>query len=39
MLYTIIDVETTGRSNQITEISIFVFDGKVVVDAFLNFEM
>ena len=35
-IYTIIDVETTGRSNQITEISIFKFDGKKVIDEFTS---
>lgn len=35
-LYTIIDVETTGRSNQITEISIFKFDGETIVDEFTS---
>ncbi len=35
-LYTIIDVETTGRSNQITEISIFKFDGTKIVDEFTS---
>ncbi len=34
--YTIIDVETTGRSNQITEISIFKFDGTTIVDEFTS---
>ncbi|TYB76586.1 DNA polymerase III subunit epsilon [Bizionia saleffrena] len=34
MMYTIIDVETTGRSNQITEISIFKYDGRQIVDEF-----
>jgi len=34
MLYTIIDVETTGRSNQITEISIFKYDGRQIVDEY-----
>ena len=35
-LYTIIDVETTGRGNKITEISIFKFDGEEVVDEFTS---
>lgn len=35
-IYTIIDVETTGRSNQITEISIFKFDGTTIVDEFTS---
>lgn len=34
MTYTIIDVETTGKSNRITEISIFKFDGYTVIDEF-----
>ncbi len=36
MTYTIIDVETTGRSNRITEISIFKFDGDSVIDEFTS---
>ena len=36
MLYTIIDVETTGKTNRITEISIFKFDGNKVVDEFTS---
>ncbi|MDO6490886.1 MULTISPECIES: exonuclease domain-containing protein [unclassified Cellulophaga] len=36
MMYTIIDVETTGQTNRITEISIFKFDGKKVVDEFTS---
>ncbi|WP_430412818.1 exonuclease domain-containing protein [Kordia sp.] len=35
-IYTIIDVETTGRSNQITEISIFKFDGTTIIDEFTS---
>lgn len=35
-MYTIIDVETTGRSNQITEISIFKFDGTKIIDEFTS---
>jgi len=35
-IYTIIDVETTGRSNKITEISIFKFDGETIVDEFTS---
>jgi DNA polymerase-3 subunit epsilon len=35
-LYTIIDVETTGRSNKITEISIFKFNGTTVIDEFTS---
>jgi DNA polymerase-3 subunit epsilon len=33
-MYSIVDIETTGRSNKITEISIFVFDGVKVVNEF-----
>jgi len=36
MLYTIIDVETTGSTNRITEISIFKFDGTKVIDEFTS---
>ena len=39
MLYTVIDIETTGngyKGSKITEISIFVFDGKVVIDEFTS---
>ncbi|MEP5254252.1 MAG: exonuclease domain-containing protein [Winogradskyella arenosi] len=36
MLYTIIDVETTGKSQRITEISIFKYDGDTVVDEFTS---
>jgi DNA polymerase-3 subunit epsilon len=34
MTYTIIDVETTGRGNRMTEISIFKYDGETVIDEF-----
>ena len=37
MLYTVVDIETTGngyKGSKITEISIFVFDGKTVIDEF-----
>ncbi len=34
MIYTIIDVETTGKGNRITEISIFKYDGVIVIDEF-----
>jgi DNA polymerase-3 subunit epsilon len=37
--YTVVDIETTGngyKGSKITEISIFVFDGKVVVDEFTS---
>lgn len=33
-MYTIIDVETTGRTNRVTEISIFKYDGITVIDEF-----
>ena len=33
-MYAIVDIETTGYSNKITEISIFIFDGVAVVDEF-----
>lgn len=36
MMYTIIDVETSGTSNRITEISIFKYDGKQIVDEFTS---
>ncbi|MGC6431735.1 MAG: exonuclease domain-containing protein [Jejuia sp.] len=36
MLYTIIDVETTGKSNKLTEISIFKYDGAQVIDEFTS---
>ena len=35
-MYTIIDVETTGRTNRITEISIFKYDGTRVIDEFTS---
>lgn len=35
-MYSIIDIETTGQSNKITEISIFVFDGKKVIEEFTS---
>ncbi|MFT4849411.1 MAG: DNA polymerase-3 subunit epsilon [Sediminicola sp.] len=35
-MYTIIDVETTGQTNRITEISIFKFDGEIVIDEFTS---
>jgi len=34
--YTIIDVETSGRTNRITEISIFKYDGNTVIDEFTS---
>ena len=36
MQYTIIDVETSGRTNKITEISVFKYDGDVIVDEFTS---
>ncbi|GGD12451.1 exonuclease domain-containing protein [Hyunsoonleella pacifica] len=36
MMYTIIDVETTGKSNKLTEISIFKYDGTQVVDEYTS---
>ena len=36
MHYSIIDVETTGRSNKITEISIFKFDGTSIINEFTS---
>lgn len=36
MIFTIIDVETTGRTNRITEISIFRHNGHEVVDEFTS---
>lgn len=35
-MYTIIDVETTGQGNKITEISIFKYDGKQIIDEFTS---
>ena len=35
-MYTIIDVETTGQTNRITEISVFKFDGEKVVAEFTS---
>ncbi len=38
-LYAVVDIETTGngyKGQKITEISIFIFDGKVVVDEFTS---
>jgi len=34
--YTIIDVETSGRTNRITEISVFKYDGEIIVDEFTS---
>ncbi|WP_179007231.1 exonuclease domain-containing protein [Winogradskyella forsetii] len=36
MIYTIIDVETTGQGNRMTEISIFKYDGSIVIDEFTS---
>lgn len=36
MIYTIIDVETTGKTNKLTEISIFKYDGNKVIDEFTS---
>lgn len=36
MIYTIIDVETTGQGNRMTEISIFKYDGSSVIDEFTS---
>ncbi|MDX1470061.1 MAG: exonuclease domain-containing protein [Flavobacteriaceae bacterium] len=36
MIYSIVDVETTGRSNKITEISVFKTDGEKVIDEFTS---
>ncbi|WP_338357310.1 exonuclease domain-containing protein [Yeosuana marina] len=35
-MYTIIDVETTGQGNKITEIAIFKYDGKQIIDEFTS---
>ncbi|MBL4662999.1 MAG: GIY-YIG nuclease family protein [Flavobacteriaceae bacterium] len=35
-MYTIIDVETTGQTNRITEISIFKYNGTTVIDEFTS---
>ena len=36
IIYTIIDVETTGRGNKMTEISVFRYEGNHVVDEFTS---
>lgn len=36
MIYTIVDIETTGNGNKITEISIFKFDETTVIDEFTS---
>lgn len=33
-MYSIVDIETTGQSSKITEISIFVFDGKKIIEEY-----
>ncbi|RXP55782.1 DNA polymerase III subunit epsilon [Lutibacter sp. HS1-25] len=33
-MYAIVDIETSGHSSKITEISIFIFDGKKVIDEY-----
>ena len=35
-MYAIVDIETTGHSSKITEISIFVYDGEKVIDEFTS---
>lgn len=35
-MYTIIDVETTGQGNKITEIAIFKYDGNQIIDEFTS---
>lgn len=36
MQYTIIDVETSGKTNRITEISVFKYNGDTIVDEFTS---
>lgn len=36
MIYTIIDVETTGQSNRMTEISIFKYNGTKIIDEYTS---
>lgn len=36
MIYTVIDVETTGKGNKITEISIFRYDDAILLDEFTS---
>ncbi|WP_274476169.1 exonuclease domain-containing protein [Mangrovimonas aestuarii] len=36
MIYSIVDIETTGSSNKITEIAIFKYDGDTVIDEFTS---
>ncbi|UMB61304.1 GIY-YIG nuclease family protein [Lutibacter sp. A80] len=33
-MYAIVDIETTGHSSKITEISIFIFNGKKIIDEY-----
>jgi len=33
-MYAIVDIETTGHSSKITEISIFIFDGEKIIDEY-----
>ena len=33
-MYSIVDIETTGHSSKITEISIFIFDGKQIINEY-----
>ncbi|MFD1294083.1 exonuclease domain-containing protein [Lutibacter holmesii] len=35
-MYSIVDIETTGHSSKITEISIFVFDGEKVIEEYTS---
>ncbi|GAA3649911.1 exonuclease domain-containing protein [Flavivirga jejuensis] len=35
-MYTIIDIETTGKGNKITEISIFKYDGTQIIEEFTS---
>ena len=35
-MYAIVDIETTGHSCKITEISIFIFNGKKIIDEFTS---
>ena len=36
-MYSIVDIETTGHSSKITEISIFIFDGKFAGNIYNSF--
>ena len=33
-MYAIVDIETTGHSSKITEISVFIFNGKKIIDEY-----